>query len=280
MNEQGTLYLVATPIGNLEDWTQRAERILGEVDLIAAEDTRVTRRLLAAKGLNAQLTSYYEGADEKRSRKRILDALQAGKNVALVSDAGSPGISDPGYPLVTEAIALGLRVVPVPGACAVIAALQIAGCPTDRFAFFGFLPRKGKGRENALDRIESWAGTAVLYESPKRLAETMADLAGRFPEKRGAVCREMTKLYEEAVRGTMSELAAFYQDREVRGEVVIVADLSGEETADESGALRKAMEVKLAFRLSDKDAAGIASAFMGVSKNRIYKGLIKEKELT
>lgn len=278
MNSAGTLYLVATPIGNLGDISQRAIQVLSDADWIAAEDTRVTRKLLAHCGIKTRMMSYYEGAAESVVREKILQLLTDGKSVALVSDAGSPGISDPGYPLVTAAIEQGFQVISIPGPSAAICALQVSGLPTDHFAFFGFLPRKGKDRENAFSEIARFNGTSLLYESPKRLLATLQDLLSRFPNGRGCVCRELTKLFEETIRGSLDELVAIFENRQVKGEVVIALYIDSAEDADQDEAVKKALKAKKLGELSDKDAATITALFTGVSKNAIYKSLIKQKE--
>ena len=278
MVEKKTLFVVATPIGNLGDITERACQVLDRVDAIAAEDTRVTRKLLTAKGIQTPLISYYEGAKETRSRENILALLESGQAVALVSDAGSPGISDPGYRIIFDAVAKGFSVVVVPGASALVAALSLSTLPTDRFAFFGFLPRKGKDRENVLDKLAEFCGTTVLYESPRRLAATLKDLALRFPKAKAAVCREITKLHEQVVRGTLEQLAESYANREVKGEVVLVLDTTRETGPDLGQVLRRAKQVQDKLGLSVKDAAQAASLLTGVSKNEIYRQLLSEKE--
>src|SRR5262245_9418819 len=202
----GTLYVVATPLGHLEDLTLRAVRILRSVALVACEDTRHTARLLQAHGVTAALTSYFEH-NERWKGGRILDELRAGRDVALVSDAGTPGISDPGYRLVRDARAEGLPVVPVPGPSAVVTALSVSGLPTDRFLFVGFLPPRAGARRRALAELAARAETLVFYESPVRVVATLADMVEALGDREAFLCREATKIHEEYRRGRLSEIA-------------------------------------------------------------------------
>jgi 16S rRNA (cytidine1402-2'-O)-methyltransferase len=218
----GTLYVVATPLGNLEDITLRAVRILREVDLVACEDTRRTAVLLKAHGIANRTTSYFEH-NERGKGERILAALREGRNVALVCDAGTPGISDPGYRLVRDARAEGLPVLPVPGPSAVIAALSVSGLPTDRFRFVGFLPSRPKARRQAIEELKSIQETLVIYESPLRLSASLDDLRAILGDREAFLCREATKLHEEYVRGRIGALRERMLSRgDVKGEVVLV----------------------------------------------------------
>lgn len=221
----GTLYLVATPIGNLGDLTFRAKEVLEQVAFVACEDTRRSRVLLDHFGIvHKDLVSLPAFAEGQRAG-RILDRVASGDDCALITDAGSPGISDPGEALVTEALERGLRVEPIPGASAVIAALSASGLPTGRFHFVGFLPRKGPERAAILDEVSGLRATLVFYESPRRLHETLVDLQQAFGDgRRACVARELTKLHEEFVRGTLGELAARYEGQEVLGEVVLLVE--------------------------------------------------------
>lgn len=219
----GTLYLVATPIGNLEDITLRALRVLKEVDFIACEDTRHSRGLLSHFGISRPLVSLPAFAEGERAGA-ILDRLAAGESCALVTDAGSPAVSDPGEALVAEAVARGLAVVPVPGPSAAIAALQGSGLPTGRFHFLGFLPRKGPDRAALVEEVAGLKATAVIYESPRRLVETLEDLSAALGDRRACVARELTKLHEEFARDTLGALAARYRAQEPLGEVVILIE--------------------------------------------------------
>jgi len=217
----GTLYVVATPIGNLEDLTLRALRVLKEADLIACEDTRRTRGLLTHFGIHAPVTSYFEH-NKLAKGGVLLRALAEGKSVALVTDAGTPGISDPGFLLVREARDAGIPVVPVPGPSAVIAALSAAGVPADRFVFEGFLPVKPGRRIHRLQALRSLEMTIVCYESPHRIAAALAAVAHVFGDVEVVVARELTKQFEEIVRGTPAALHARFATGQVRGEVTLV----------------------------------------------------------
>lgn len=217
----GTLYIVATPIGNLEDITLRAVRILREVTLIAAEDTRKSGMLLAHLGIETPMTSYFEH-NKVSKLERILSALAHG-DVALISDAGTPGISDPGYELIRAVLAEGYGVVPIPGASAVISALSASGLPTDRFTFLGFLPRKGKERQALLEQYSNAPETLILYEAPHRIRETVADLLSHFGADRPIVlARELTKRFEEFWRGTLADATGHLEVQEPRGEFTVL----------------------------------------------------------
>jgi len=218
----GVLYVVATPLGNLEDITLRAIRTLKSVSLIACEDTRRTAVLLRAHGVTTPATSYFEH-NERWKGEKILDALRAGRDVALVSDAGTPGISDPGYRLVRDARAEGIPVVPAPGPSAAIAALSVSGLPTDRFLFVGFLPAKSAARRKALEDLASVRETIVLYESPVRVIDALTDMAQVLGDREVFLCREATKVHEEYLRGTLSVLRENLASRAaVKGEFVVV----------------------------------------------------------
>jgi 16S rRNA (cytidine1402-2'-O)-methyltransferase len=219
----GRLFLVATPIGNLGDITSRAIDTLREVAFVACEDTRHSRGLLSHFGIDKETTSLPAFAEGARAGA-ILDRIEAGADCALVTDAGSPGISDPGEKLVAEALQRGIAVVPIPGASALVAALSSSGLPSARFLFLGFLPRKGQERESLLQESALSTATLVLYESPRRLEETLEDLVPLFGDRRACVARELTKLHEEFVRGTIRELAERYRGQEVKGEVVLVVE--------------------------------------------------------
>jgi 16S rRNA (cytidine1402-2'-O)-methyltransferase len=216
----GVLYLVGTPIGNLEDISYRSVRILREADLVACEDTRHTGLLLKHYGISARLDSYHDFNKEKKG-PALIQWLLSGRSVAVVTDAGTPGISDPAFNLVRDAAERGIPVVPVPGACAAIAALTVSGLPTDRFLFEGFLPAK-KGRASRLEALASETRTLVFYESPHRLLRTLEDLKRTLGNRRAAVCRELTKKFEEVLRGTLEELTTAFSNRAVQGEFVLV----------------------------------------------------------
>ncbi|ADO71855.1 16S rRNA (cytidine(1402)-2'-O)-methyltransferase [Stigmatella aurantiaca] len=237
----GTLYLVATPIGNLGDITSRALEILKKVAFVACEDTRHSRILLEHFGLAPETVSLPAFAEGQRAG-RLLDRMEAGEDCALITDAGSPGISDPGEKLVTEALERGIPVVPVPGPAALIAALSASGLPTGRFHFLGFLPRKGPERRTMLEEVALLSATLVLYESPRRLGETLADLLEAWGDRRACVARELTKMHEEFVRGPLSALASRYGAEEPRGEVVVLVEGRTGERRWSEEELRRALE--------------------------------------
>jgi 16S rRNA (cytidine1402-2'-O)-methyltransferase len=222
----GTLYLVATPIGNLEDITLRALRTLKESDVIAAEDTRHTGQLLRHFEISKPLLSYFKFNESRRSEE-ILDRLARGEKVALVTDAGTPGISDPGQRVVRAAIQEGFRVEAVPGACAAVVALAASGLPTDEFHFAGFLPHKSGQRAKEIQRLAALPGTIVIYESPYRIEKLLTELAAAVPERQIAVGRELTKKFEEFWRGTAAEVAAGLPKRTVKGEFVVLISAAG-----------------------------------------------------
>ena len=220
--DPGVLYVVATPIGNMEDVTLRALRILGEVDLVACEDTRRTGALLRAHGISTARTSYFE-QNERWKGERILAALRSGRSVAVVSDAGTPGLSDPGFRLVRDARAEGLPVLPVPGPSAAVAALSVSGLPTDRFLFVGFLPARAGPRRRALEELSAARPTLVFYESPVRAVRALTAMAEVLGDREAFLCREATKVHEEYVRGRLREIVDRLAARStVRGEIVLV----------------------------------------------------------
>lgn len=216
----GTLYIVSTPIGNLEDITFRAVKILSGVDLIAAEDTRKTKILLEHYNIQKELISYFQFNEAKRTPE-LIEALKNGKSIAIVSDAGTPGISDPAYRLVRAAIADGINIIPIPGASALLAALVVSGLPTDSFVFEGFLPHK-KGRRTKLEQLKSESRTIILYESPHRILKTLQQLQETFGDRQVAVGREITKKFEEFYRGTLSEALNYFSSKSIKGEFVLV----------------------------------------------------------
>lgn len=271
------LYIVATPIGNLGDISARAAAVLGRADLIAAEDTRVTAKLLSHLGLRVPMTPYHDHSDE-RTRAALISRM-ADEIVVLVSDAGTPLISDPGYKLVRDARAAGRHVTTLPGPCAAIAAITLSGLPSDRFLFAGFLPNKAKARADTIAEFAALRTTLVFYESGPRLAAALAALAEGLGDREAAVAREISKLYEECVTGTLSELAARYADAPPRGEIVIVVAPPGEaapEAADDAtlaAALREAM--------ADKPVAQAAKAVakrFGLDRHDIYARALALKD--
>ena len=219
-SKKGTLYIVSTPIGNLEDITLRALRILKEVDLIAAEDTRHTGLLLRHFSIHTPLTSYFEG-NEMKKREFILSKLNQGDRIALVSDAGTPGISDPGYRLVRLAIEHEIPVIPIPGPSATITALSVSGLPTDAFLFKGFLPNKSKKRRDLLKQLEEVKETLIFYESPHRIQETLKDIFETLGDREIVLTRELTKLYEEILRGKVSKIVNWIAERKIKGEITL-----------------------------------------------------------
>ena len=218
---QGTLYIVSTPIGNREDITLRALRILKEVDLIAAEDTRHTSLLLRHFGIHTPLTSYFEG-NEFKKKEFILSKLKQGHRVALVSDAGTPGISDPGFRLIQTAIENEVPILPIPGPSAVIAALSVSGLPSDAFLFRGFLPHKMKKRRDLLNEMGDIRETLIFYESPHRISETLKDIYEVLGDREIVLTRELTKIYEEILRGKVSEIQTQMGGRKLKGEITLV----------------------------------------------------------
>jgi 16S rRNA (cytidine1402-2'-O)-methyltransferase len=264
------LYIVATPIGNLRDVTLRALETLAGCDLVACEDTRVTRKLLDRYGIAVPLTAYHEH-NAALARPRLLAALAQGKAVALVSDAGTPLISDPGYKLVRAAREAGYPVTAVPGPSSVLAALSAAGQPTDRFFFEGFLPAKSAQRRTRIAELARIPATLVLFEAPQRLAATLADLADRLGGRDAAVCRELTKLYEEVRRDNLPALAGHYADAAApKGEIVIVVAPPDDREAAAASDLDALLHAALA-RLSLKDAVGEVAAASGLPRRAVYR---------
>jgi 16S rRNA (cytidine1402-2'-O)-methyltransferase len=265
------LHLVATPIGNLGDLSARAIAVLKGADVIACEDTRVTGRLTTAFGIATPLTSYHEHNAE-RMRPRILAQLRDGARVALVSDAGTPLVSDPGYKLVREAAAEGLPVIAIPGPSAALAALIVSGLPTDRFFFQGFLPAKSGARKTTLAEISAIPATLIVYEAARRLGDTLAEMAAALGGREAAVGRELTKLYEEVRRGTLADLAAHYGAAPAKGEAVIVVAPPGPKIVDaaaEGAALARRL-AELLGRMGVKEASVTAAREFGLSRRDVY----------
>jgi 16S rRNA (cytidine1402-2'-O)-methyltransferase len=266
----GTLYVVATPIGNLEDITLRAIRVLKEVDLIAAEDTRHTQSLLGHYGIRSPLTSYHEHNERVKARQ-LVDRLERGESVALVSDAGSPAISDPGFHLVREAVRAKIPVVPVPGASALAAVLSASGLPIDRFAFEGFLPAKKRERREKLQSLREEARTLVFYEAPHRLKESLSDIHSALGPREIVLAREVTKLHEEFIRGPITDVIARVRDQEVRGEMTLVVSGSSGEAAPSAETLQADIRKLQADGLRVKEIAEILGEQYGYSKKEIYR---------
>ncbi|MEX0682282.1 MAG: 16S rRNA (cytidine(1402)-2'-O)-methyltransferase [Dehalococcoidia bacterium] len=263
----GILYLVSTPIGNLEDITLRALRVLREVSLIAAEDTRTARKLLTHHGIKQRLVSYNEHNMRART-PALLEALATG-DVALVSEAGTPGVSDPGYELATAALSAGYEVSPVPGPAAVVAALTASGLPMREFTFIGFLPRRSKERRDIFAGVAGERRTLVFFESPHRLRAALEDLQSTLGERRVAVCRELTKLYEEVFRGSVSEAIEHFT--EPRGEFTVVVDgATAALPVITDDALRVAIRELRTAGASARDAAAQVAKETGVPRRRVY----------
>lgn len=272
----GTLYVVGTPIGNLEDLSPRARRILGEVSLLAAEDTRASRFLLQHCQLNTPLVSYQDYNEEQRI-PHLLERLKSGQDIALVSDAGVPGISDPGFRLAREAHRQGVKVVGIPGPCAAITALSMAGLPTDRFLFLGFLPPKSARRRSTLESVREEAGTLVCYESPLRILETLEDVAAVLPNRSVALGRELTKLHEELVRGTPEEVIAHLEannGERKRGEMTLLIEGAGRHARSVSEADVGQIDASTPL----KKLADVVANALGVSRRDAYKALSRLKE--
>ena len=266
----GTLFVVSTPIGNLRDITLRAIDVLRSVDVILAEDTRHSRHLLDHHGIPTRLVSYHEH-NEARATESAIARLREGRDVALISDAGTPLLSDPGARIVRAAAEAGILVVPVPGPSALLAALVSSGLESDRFTFFGFLARKGREREDALRALSSLRHTGVLYEAPNRVATTLAELVERGAgDRRVVVARELTKQFEEVRRGTVVELAAYYESAPPRGEVVIVLEGGTVQPLGEDE-LRSRVRTLRAAGLSARDVAAALVREDGASRNLAYR---------
>lgn len=274
----GTLYLVPTPIGNLGDLSDRIRETLAEADFIAAEDTRVSLKLLNHLELKKPLVSYYEH-NRAESGPRIVQRLLAGETCALVTDAGTPAISDPGEDLVALCAKEGVPVCAIPGPCAVVTALAVSGQPTGRFAFEGFLSTNKKSRREHLDELRNERRTMVFYEAPHKLRQTLSDLAEAFgPDRPISLCRELTKLHEEILRMTLSEAVAYYEEQPPRGEYVLVlrgceAPSEPEATVEDGVARARAL---MAEGLSRKDAIRQAAKELGLSKNALYGASLED----
>jgi 16S rRNA (cytidine1402-2'-O)-methyltransferase len=268
----GTLYVVATPIGNLEDITLRAVRVLREVDLIAAEDTRHTRKLLNAHDIRTRLLSVHEHNEEERIPS-LLAELQNGRSIAHVSDAGTPGLSDPGFRLIRAAVANSIPVTPVPGVSAVIAALSASGLPMNRFLFQGFLSAKAAGRRQQLTDLAMEHGTLVFFESPHRLPALLRDISDILGNREIVICRELTKIHETFIRGTVCEAMRMLADGPVKGEITVLVSGCGETKPQWSDAeiLNQYKKIRHDPVLSHRDCVNRLAAETGVPRSRIYK---------
>jgi len=275
----GTLYLVSTPIGNLEDITLRAIRTLKAVDCIACEDTRQTRKLLEHLGIKKTLLSYHEHNENSRT-PQILQKIMEGADIALVSDAGTPLVSDPGYPLVHEATARGIRVVPIPGASAALAALSASGLPSDSFHFVGFLPAKGARRREVIQRICASDATSILYEAPHRILHTLDELRQVLGDRPIVAARELTKIHEEFLRGTTAEVFTALGERpSIKGEFTIVVGKPAASLSAETGPaqLRSAVEEQIRLGVPRMDAIKSVAKKTGVPKRTVYRA-VEESE--
>jgi 16S rRNA (cytidine1402-2'-O)-methyltransferase len=281
----GTLFIVATPIGNLADLTPRALRVLGEVDLIACEDTRHTRRLLNRFGIKAKTISYHEHNERERAAE-LCRLLESGKNIAVVSDAGTPLISDPGFRIVRAAIARGIAVVPIPGPTAFVAALVASGLPCDQFFFAGFLPARTTARRAMLEELRTLPAKLVFYEAPHRIAATLKDALNVLGDRPAAVARELTKVHEEIARGSLSELTQrFSPGAPARGEMVLI--ISGaNETELREGAKTEDAPARLAARVTELEREGldakvalkVAARELGLKRAEAYRLMVAQKK--
>jgi len=275
----GTLYLVATPIGNLADITHRALQILKDVDLIACEDTRHTHKLLQHYGITTKTVSYHEHNEQQRT-PQLVDQLKQGSDIAVVSDAGTPSISDPGYRLVRAAIENDVTVVPVPGPSALISALIAAGLPTDEFFFAGFLPSRTNARRTRLSELRTVPGTLIFYEAPHRLATTLKDAYEILGERDAVVARELTKLHEEIKRGRLSELASYFEDgNKARGEIVLLIDRNviAETTVKTETSIAALVDRFEQEGMDHRAALKKAARELGLSRAEAYRKLLATK---
>ena len=268
----GTLYIVSTPIGNLEDITLRALNILRDVQIIAAEDTRHTQKILQRYNISTAQTSYHDHNKEEKA-EILISRLKEGRDIALVSDAGTPGISDPGYYLINRAIEEGIKVTPVPGPTASIAALSISGLPTDAFVFEGFLPAKKTARQKKLRELSTERRTLILFEAPHRLASTLRDIAEVLGDRKIVLTRELTKVFEEVIRGRVSEVIAKIEGRSLKGEMTLLLEGAQKEVAaGEVPDLHEYLKMLIEEKgLSLKDAVSKASKDLDIPRKRVYK---------
>lgn len=269
-----SLYIVATPIGNLEDITLRALRILREVDIIAAEDTRQTRKLLTCHEIAKKHLVSYHDHNKIKQASYLIEKLRSGFSVALVSDAGTPGISDPGYHLINKAIEGGIKVIPIPGPSATIISLSVSGLPTDSFVFEGFLPSKEAQRRNRLKRLAGETRTIIFYESPRRIVETLKDIIEVLGDRRVAVVRELTKIHEEVMRGRVSEILGRLAERTIKGEIVIVLEGQKKETPVNINVSEEVNHVMGEEGISKKEAISIVAKRLGIPKKEVYKEVL------
>lgn len=276
--KKGTLYVVATPIGNLEDMSYRAVRVLKEADLIACEDTRHTAKLLQHYGIDKPTVSYHEHNEAERAEE-LIAKLEQGLSIAQVSDAGTPGVSDPGYRVIKLAIERGVQVVPVPGPSALLAALAAGGLPTDSFEFHGFLPAKSGQRRSLLESLRGSQNTIVVYEAPHRIAETMKDIVELLGAERPVVlARELTKVHEEFLRGTAKEVFARVQEHEPKGEITLLIGKSESQSQSSKKDLASRLEeIIREQKIDEKAALKIVAKECGLSKSEAYRELQRKK---
>jgi 16S rRNA (cytidine1402-2'-O)-methyltransferase len=272
----GRLFVVATPIGNMADITLRAVRVLGDVDLVAAEDTRTTRKLLSHHGIKTPLISYHDHNEALRTPE-LLHRIENGQSIAIVSEAGTPSISDPGYRLIREAISAGISVEPVPGPSALLAAVVVSGLPSDAFVFEGFLPRRAGERRRRLDELAAERRTLVFFEAPHRLDKTLADMLEVLGDRQVALCRELTKIHEEVRRGLLSELVSELQRRPVKGELVLVVEGAMEVAGDMDAAVTETVEL-VASGQSVREATRAVAEQRGVARRALYDRVLRERD--
>ena len=280
---RGILYICGTPIGNLEDITIRALRILKEVKLIAAEDTRHTRKLLIPYQINTKVTSYHEYNKFKKA-PYLVEILKNGQDIALVSDAGMPGISDPGYVLINLALNNNIKIIPIPGVSALITALVVSGLPTDKFVFEGFLPRKIKERKRYFKRLKNEERTIIFYETPHRLKRALKDMLEILGDRKIVIARELTKKYEEIIRGKLNLVLSEMNTKEIKGEITLIVQGGIKEKGNDTIVFLKDEYImekylsKLKYQgYSNKDIIKIAQEKLNVPKNQIYKKLLEIK---
>ncbi len=281
--DSGILYICGTPIGNLEDITLRSLKILKEVNLIAAEDTRHTLKLLNHYRINTKVTSYYEYNKFKKA-SYLVEILKNGQDIALVSDAGMPGISDPGYVLIDLALKNNIKIIPVPGVSALITALVVSGLPTDKFVFEGFLPRKIKDRKRYFKSIENEERTIIFYETPHRLKKALKDMLEILGDRKVVIARELTKLYEEIIRGKLSQVLTEISTKEVKGEITLIVQgrIKKKENSSTDFLIKECIIEEYLKKLknqgySNKEIIKITQEKLNMPKNLIYKKLLEMK---
>lgn len=278
--EKGTLYLVATPIGNLEDITLRAIRVLKEVDLIAAEDTRQTLKLLNHLEISKKLISYHRHNEDVK-KELLIEKLLEGQNIAVVTDAGTPAISDPGEEIVKEAIKYNINIVPIPGACALINALISSGLDTKEFSFYAFLPLNKKLRKNKFEEIKKDGKTAIIYEAPHKLINTLNDILNNLGDRKIVLARELTKIHEEFIRGNVTEIINIFKDKEPKGEFIIL--IEGIKIKEENNLNNLSLEEHYKYYenqgLEKKEIIKKIAKDRNVNKNEIYQKFIKNDKI-